>query len=66
VLASIDIIQFLVVSIVFEAVYGLTVNVVVPAAAVAIAVTQRKKLIYVASVLGAVVPTLGSKVIIIF
>jgi hypothetical protein len=43
VLASILMIQFFVESIVFDAVYGLTVNVVVPAAAVAMAVTQRKK-----------------------
>ena len=43
VLASIEMIQFLVVSMVFDAVYGLTVKLAVPDAAVAIAVTQRKK-----------------------
>ena len=49
----------------FDAVYGLTVNVVVPAAAVQAAVTQSKKLMYVELVSGALVPTLGSNVIII-
>ena len=43
VFASMLTIQFLVVSMALEAVKGLTVSVVVPAAAVAMAVTHRKK-----------------------